>query len=156
MKIFTAPDKVLSQEAKSIDKIDAEVLELVDKMWSTLGQAGGVGLAAPQIGRSIRLAIVGFEPTPEQKEKNPKIQSVPRKVLINPKIVWSSKDMNTDREGCLSLPKVEVDVARHKKIHVVHLDKKGKKQKTKARGYSARVIQHELDHLNGKLITDYK
>lgn len=129
---------------------------MIGRMWRTLDEASGVGLAAPQVGKSISLAVIGFEPSKKMLEKHPDIKSVPKKVLINPKIMWNSPDKSVEKEGCLSCGKLEIEVPRYKKIHVEHLDKKGHKRKIKARGYMARIIQHETDHLDGRLITDYK
>lgn len=156
MKIIQAPNKILKTKSKSVEKIDEKVLDLIEEMWKTLDEASGVGLAAPQIGKSISLAVIGFEPSEKMLEKHPDIKSIPKKVLINPIIVWNSPDKSIEKEGCLSCGKAEIEVPRYKKIHVEHLDEKGRKQKIKARGYIARIIQHEIDHLNGKLITDYR
>jgi len=155
MKIVEQPDKILKKKTRQIEKIDEDLIELIENMWPALEQAKGVGLAAPQIGKSISLAIVGFEPTEEMLKKNPGLKSIPKTVLINPKIIWSSLDKSVEKEGCLSCGKTEIDVPRYKKIHVEHLDEKGRRKKLKARGYFSRVLQHEIDHLNGILITDY-
>jgi len=146
----------LAAKAKPIDKVDLEVIKLVKEMFETLAGQDAVGLAAPQIGESLRLAVIGFEPTKEQLKKNPDLEAVPKTVLINPKLNFLSKETNVEKEGCLSVSRGTVIVPRHTKIHVEFLDEKGKKIKLKARGYLARVIQHEIDHLEGKLITDYK
>ena len=156
MKILQAPNKILSRKAKAVGKVDAKILKLIDGMRKTMEGAKGVGLAAPQVGKSLHLAVIGFEPTAEMLEKNPKLKPIPEVVLINPEIVWHSKEKSVEKEGCLSCEKVEVEIARYKKIHVAHINEKGKKQKTKARGMVARAVQHEIDHLNGKLIIDYK
>jgi len=155
MKIIQAPNKILEKKSKSIDKIDGEILKLIAKMFETLDGAKGVGLSAPQIGKSVSLAVVGFEPTPEMKKEKPEMKPIPKTVFINPKIIWNSQNKLVEKEGCLSCKEVEVDIPRYKKIHVEFLNEKGKKQKMRARSYIARVIQHEIDHLNGRLITDY-
>lgn len=158
MKIIQAPSKILKKKSEPVEKIGQDILKLIEEMWQTLNEVKGVGLAAPQISKSISLAIIGFEPTSEMIKKNPELKrkSIPKIVFINPKIVWRSQDKSTEKEGCLSCEKVEVDVPRFKKIHVEFQNEKTKRQKIKARGYLARVIQHEIDHLNGRLITDYE
>jgi len=156
MKILQAPNKILNQKTQAVPKVDSEVMSLIGEMWKLMDEAKGVGLAAPQVGKSISLAIIGFEPTAEMLEKNPKLVAIPKITLINPKIVWNSKDTSIEKEGCLSCGKIEVEVPRFKKIHVEHLDENGKKKKTKARGMIARAMQHEIDHLQGRLITDYQ
>lgn len=158
MKIIQAPSKILKKKSKPVEKIGQDILKLIEEMWQTLNKVKGVGLAAPQISKSISLAIIGFEPTEDMLAKDPVLKSkiLPKIVFINPKIVWNSQDKSVEKEGCLSCEKVEVDVPRFKKIHVEFQNEKAKRQKIKARGYLARVIQHEIDHLNGRLITDYK
>ena len=155
IKIVKTPDPILTRKTHSVEKIDAKILKLVDEMWETL-KGKGVGLAAPQVGSNLCLAIIGFTPTEEQLKKDPDIVPVPKMILINPRIAWSSKDKSTEKEGCLSIEKVEVNVPRFKKIHLQYQDTNLKRKTIKAKGYIARILQHEVDHLNGKLITDYK
>lgn len=156
MEIIKAPNPILTKPSKDVEKVDAKITKLIEDMYETLGGQEAVGLAAPQIGQSIRLAVIGFEPTKEQLKKNPDLERVPRMVFINPRLTYKSKDKNVEKEGCLSVSAESIAVPRCSKIHVEFLDEKGKKTKTKARGYLARIIQHEVDHLEGKLITDYK
>ncbi len=156
MEIIKSPNKILSTKSADIEQIDQSVRDLASAMYEMLSGVDGVGLAAPQIGQNIRLAVIGFEPTPAQLKKNPDLQNVPKIVLINPKITWQSKETTIEKEGCLSCGNTEIEVPRYKKVHIEHLDLDGKKCKIKARGYLARVMQHEIDHLEGKLITDYK
>ncbi len=156
MTIIKAPNPILTQKTQEVEKVDTKIKELVRDMFETLGGQEAVGLAAPQIGKSLRLAVIGFEPTKEQLKENPDLESVPKIVFINPYLTFKSKDKNVEKEGCLSVAAQTVVVPRHSKIHVEFLDENGQKTKMKARGYLARVIQHEIDHLEGKLITDYK
>lgn len=156
MKIIKQPDPVLTKKAKPVERVDAKVKKLVNDMFETLAGQDAVGLAAPQVGESISLAIIGFTPTQEQLKENPDLETVPKAVFINPRLCFFSKDRNIGKEGCLSVPHKVIAIARYTKVHVEFLDKNGKKTKLKARGYLARVIQHEIDHLEGKLITDYQ
>jgi len=155
MEIVKLPQKILRKKARDVTGVDSTVITLIAKMKKTLKKCGGVGLAAPQIGSDLNIAVIGFTPSEEELKKNPNLESIPKITMINPKITWAAKDFGTRREGCLSAEK-EVDVPRFKKIHIKYLDESGKKKKIKARGYLARVIQHEIDHLKGKLITDYQ
>lgn len=114
-------------------------------MIETMLAEGGIGLAAPQIGQNIRLAVIN-------KEADKSLSD--HLVIINPKIFSASREMEESKEGCLSIPGVEVKVLRHKKIKVRFLDKSGQEQKLKATGLLSQVFQHEIDHLDGILIID--
>jgi peptide deformylase len=155
--ITQLPDPVLNQKTQDIKKIDKATRALIARLWKELEkESRGVGLAAPQIGEPYSVAVIYFEPSKEQLEKDPKIKPIPKTVLINPKIVWKSKDTAVEKEGCLSIPDIETEVPRYKKVHVEYLDENGKKQKIKARGFLARLLQHEIDHLYGRKIIDYQ
>jgi peptide deformylase len=155
MEILTLPNPILTRKAEKIKNIDEDILSLVGQMRDLLEDVEGVGLAAPQIGSSLQIIVIGFQPTEEQLKKNPDLASVPDMVIINPQIKWVSKEKSIEKEGCLSVPNTFIPVARHNKIHMEYTDEKGKKFKIKARGYLARVLQHETDHLAGKLIDSY-
>jgi peptide deformylase len=151
------PDPILSQKTQDIKKIDKATRDLIARLWEELEKEPiGIGLAAPQIGEPYSIAVIHFEPSKEQLKKNQEIKPIPKTVLINPKIVWKSKDIAVEKEGCLSIPDIEVEVPRYKKVHVEYLDENGKKQKIKARGLLARLLQHEIDHLYGRKIIDYQ
>ena len=139
IKIY--PDKILRQRAAVVKKIDKEIKRLILDMGKTMLVNEGVGLAAPQVGLSIRLIVVNTKDGPL--------------ALVNPKITRKSWSKESGEEGCLSLPDFLANVKRHKKINAIYWDKDGKKIKIKAEGLLARVIQHEVDHLNGVLIIDY-
>lgn len=109
----------------------------------------GVGLAAPQIGRSERIIFVT-----QRNTKPKKWELLREEVMINPEIIGINKEMEIDEEGCLSLPGVKGNVARANKITVSYLNPQGKKMRLTAEGFNARVIQHEIDHLNGVLFID--
>jgi len=154
MKILTLPDKHLRHPTRNVSKVDKKIKELVARMFEALEESTGVGLAAPQIGENLNVVVLGFEPDDKQREKL-KLPAVPKMVLINPRIVSASKQVSVEKEGCLSVPETEIPVPRFQKIQIEYLDEDGRKRKFKARGFLARVIQHELDHLRGKTITDY-
>lgn len=145
LKILTIPEPSLRQKSVAIKPVEILKLKpLILNMIETMHAADGVGLAAPQIGKNIRLAIISKEATPDQKDW----------ILINPKIVKHSWKRIKDEEGCLSVPGVKKEVARFAKITIKALDAKGQPLNFQAENLFARVIQHEIDHLDGILIVD--
>jgi len=132
---------ILYQKTKPVPKVTKELRALLKDMQETTIAADGLGLAAPQIGRSERVCIVkmGSRLMP----------------LINPQIVFKSQETEYAEEGCLSLPGVWIQVPRSTSIRVQYLDAKGAEQDRMLTDLDARVVQHEVDHLEGKLITDY-
>lgn len=138
-------DRVLRQPAKRVTKIDDEVRLLAKQMLQTMYSEDGIGLAAPQIGINKQIIVVDCElDKPE----------VPPLVLINPVITKTSQKTCVIQEGCLSIPQVFLDVTRPEEIEVSFKDEQGRPQKIKADGLLARVIQHEIDHLNGVMFVD--
>jgi peptide deformylase len=127
-----------------------DVQTLARDMLETLNDAGGVGLAAPQVGVSIRLILAGSFPT----EQNPDRPLVPISVLVNPTIVWSSAETEPAWEGCLSFLQYRVRVTRAKAVRVACLRLDGRPEELDASGFFARVLQHEIDHLDGILTLD--
>ncbi|MBU0670551.1 peptide deformylase, partial [Patescibacteria group bacterium] len=117
---------------------------LFEAMIAKMYEDDGIGLAAPQIGQSIQLCVIGKSAVPNGKDL----------ILINPKITYYSKKTTLAEEGCLSLPGVEADVERPAKIRLKGVDKNGEKITLKAKGLFARVLQHEIDHLEGILFID--
>ncbi len=151
-EIVTFPDPFLRLKAKPVKKFDKELQTLIEDMFETMRNEPGVGLAAPQIGESIRLVVIEYAEEPEDEdapEPKPK-----RYVLVNPEIVEKSEEMVEGMEGCLSVPGLIGLVNRHEKITVKAQTRHGKPQKVKAEGWMARIIQHELDHLDGVLYID--
>lgn len=152
MEIVTFPDPFLRLKAKPVKKFDKELQTLIDDMFETMRNEPGVGLAAPQIGQSIQLVVIEYVEEPEDEngpEPKPK-----RYVLVNPEIVQKSEETVEGMEGCLSVPGLIGKVDRHEKVIVKALNRHGKPQKVKAEGWMARIIQHELDHLEGVLYID--
>jgi peptide deformylase len=146
-EILTSEMPVLRTKAKKVKKIDASTLNLIEDMIETMEQAPGVGLAAPQIGVGLRVIVVE---TPEE-EDDP--QGGTKLQLINPEILKSDGEQ-VGEEGCLSVPGYVGIVKRSMNVTVRGLNRKGKDVKVKATGYLARVLQHEIDHLDGVLFTD--
>ena len=143
--IVTFPDPVLAKPTSPVSKFDLELKTLVQDMIETMYDAPGVGLAANQIGVSSRVAVIDVD-YPEDKPK--KVY-----VLINPQII-SLEGKLFEEEGCLSLPGVHEKVYRAERATVSFLDLDGKQQTLTGEGFLARAIQHECDHLDGKLFMD--
>ncbi len=142
--IHTEPNPILRQKAMQIDvkKITSEETKTFLKdFFDLMIKSDGVGIAAPQVGVSLQVCIVS------EAGKN-------HQYLFNPEITWFSKDTISLNEGCLSVPNVYGMVVRPKAIHVKAYNEKGEKIKLKAKGWLSRVIQHEVDHLNGILFID--
>ena len=133
--------ETLRAKAKPIMKVTKDILRLIKDMEKTVKDAQGLGLAAPQVDVSVRLCLA----------------KINRKMipLINPTITWRSEKTEVAEEGCLSLPDTGVDVERSTDVVVSYLDHKGREQERKLSGLDARVVQHEIDHLDGVLIVDY-
>jgi peptide deformylase len=142
------PDPILRDKAKRIKTFDAALRKLASDMFETMHATNGVGLAAPQIGLSIRLLVAELKP--DKKERDPGFKIA----LCNPEIVKRSEDTYTDYEGCLSIPGWVGEVPRHVEITVKGQTPEGKEMRLKASDYYARVLQHEIDHLDGVLFTD--
>lgn len=143
-----APDIRLKTMCKEVSEVTDELKQLASDMVETMYENKGVGLAAPQIGENIRLFVMDCEQNEEGKEG--KVYK-----LFNPVITHISEELNEYEEGCLSLPNILQIVTRPKEVTVEYLDEKGQKQILKADGLTATCIQHEIDHLNGKILLDY-
>jgi peptide deformylase len=135
-------DPVLKSKATPVDRFDDALRAQVARMGGLMNDALGVGLAAPQIGLSQRLLVYRVG------------QDAPLIALVNPEIEWTSKDEEPAEEGCLSIPGIAVDVERPVHVRVRAQDETGAARVVEASGLEARVIQHEIDHLNGVLILD--
>jgi peptide deformylase len=138
-------DRVLRQPAKRITKIDDEIRQLARQMLQTMYSEDGIGLAAPQVGVHKQLLVV---------DCNLDDATTPALILVNPVISRQSRSLCVIQEGCLSIPGVFLDVSRPTEIEVSYKDEMGRPQKLVATDLLARVIQHEMDHLNGVLFVD--
>lgn len=142
-------DPVLKRKGQVIPQNDEEVQQTIDDMFETMEGASGVGLAAPQIGKSIRLFIIDSTPT----EDDP--QSGVREAFLNPEILKRTGAPEGYEEGCLSIPGVREHVNRPTKIQIKYYDRNWKEHVKEFEGMQARIIQHEFDHIDGVLFTDY-
>jgi peptide deformylase len=139
-KIITAENPILRRKAKKIHRFDPSIAKLADEMFETMHAAGGVGLAAPQIAQSIRIFVAEYEDH--------------KVAMVNPEIVKAEGEA-LGTEGCLSIPGyVGENIRRAEKIVVKGQDVRGKAMKVNAEGWFARVLQHEIDHLDGILFLD--
>ena len=153
-------DPVLKREAEEIDKDYPELKKLIADMFETMYEASGVGLAAPQIGKSIRLFIVDASPFAEVEEgedPDPMAEGLEnfKKVFINPIIEEEKGEEWGFNEGCLSIPKLREEVFRKEKVVLSYYDENWKLKEEEFDGYAARIIQHEYDHVEGILFTDH-
>jgi len=137
-------DPILRQETRVVESVTDELRHLIDDMFETMHRARGIGLAAPQVGRTERIAVADVE----GGGKNPI-------VLVNPVVVSASSATAKAEEGCLSVPDVFGDVVRPESVVIRALDREGKEFEMEASELLARCFQHEIDHLHGKLFLDY-
>ncbi|MBP6390429.1 MAG: peptide deformylase [Flavobacteriales bacterium] len=151
-------DPVLKKVAKDIEPGHPGLQQLIADMFETMYAASGVGLAAPQVGQSIRLFIVDASPFAEDEDGKPTEDAHLKdfkRVFINPYIVEEEGDEWAFEEGCLSIPNIREDVMRQPRIVLQYQDEKFKEHEEEFDGFAARVIQHEHDHLDGILFTDH-
>ena len=147
LAIIKLPDPILRKVSAPVERVDNEVRKLAADMLETMYAAPGVGLAAVQVGVPRRLIVLD---TAKGENEPPRAL-----VMINPEIVALGKEMREHEEGCLSIPDERVPIERPSTVTVRFLDREGKTQELAAEGLLATAIQHEIDHLNGKLIIDY-
>lgn len=147
LPIITLPDPLLRTASQPIERVDDQVRRLADDMLETMYDAPGVGLAAIQIAIPRRLIVLDVT----DKESEPPHPIV----MINPEIVTLGDTLASYEEGCLSIPDVRVEIERPSAVRVRFLDREGKLQELNADGLLATAVQHEIDHLDGKLIIDF-
>lgn len=140
LRIVTYPNPILKMPALDVVNFDAKLLALVSDMFDTMYESEGVGLAAPQINISERIIVAGFK----RKEM----------ALVNPTITEYLGPEDIEEEGCLSLPDIRVPVRRYRKVRITAQLPTGEPVKVEESGFFARILQHEIDHLNGILITE--
>ena len=150
---------VLRKIAININQFYPEIQLLLENMWETMYYSNGVGLAAPQINKSIRVFVIDSRQIFEgmEKEEKEKYKDAPgvKQVFINPKITALDGDEWCYNEGCLSIPRIREDVYRKEKVTLVYVNENFEPQEQTFEGITARVILHEYDHLEGKLFIDY-
>ena len=142
-------DPVLKKRAKDIDKESTDVKELTADMFETMYHASGVGLAAPQIGKSLRMFVLDSTPMTDQEGDGV------RKAFINPEILDEDGEEWVFEEGCLSIPGIREDVTRQPRVRIRYYDEEWNQHEDEFDDIVARIIQHEYDHIEGVLFTDH-
>lgn len=157
LNVLVAPNKVLQQLSLPVMEVDAKIKQLLDDMLETMDIEDGIGLAAPQVGILKRVIVMNVPRNIsahgeiiEELDKNPSVFKI-----INPEIIWKSSEKVTSREGCLSVPNQHAEITRAAEIKLKYLDENGKSCETHFYNLQAICIQHEIDHLDGKLFVDY-
>jgi len=146
LKILTYPDNILRRPTNELENIDGDVQKMIDQMAATMYDAPGVGLAAIQVGWDKSVLIYDISPSEQDRSLQ---------VIINPRIVDQQGEILSENEGCLSVPEFKADVKRYASIIVEGVDREGRPVRLEAEGKLAVVLQHEIDHLNGKLFIDH-
>ena len=146
LPIITLPDPMLRRASQPVERVDASLQKLLDDMLETMYAAPGIGLAAVQVGVPRRALVVDV--AEDGEPANPLY-------IINPEIVAVGPDTRVHDEGCLSIPDVKVEIERPASVTVQYIDREGKQQTLEANGLLATALQHEIDHLNGRLIIDF-
>ena len=148
LQIYEYPHPVLKEKAQKVAKVDEAIQNLLSDMLETMYAAGGVGIAAPQVGISKRIVVIDVEQDEDKQNGNPIF-------MVNPEIIWRSEETGCREEGCLSVPGQRAEVERNTSVKVKYLDFDGKEQSFSAEGLLAIAVQHELDHLDGILYIDH-
>ena len=146
LKLVYAPDPILKKESAPLPQVDEHHRELIREMYEVMYSSNGVGLAAPQIGLNLRIFVL--DAGSREDEKKPI-------TIINPKILSLGEEIVSYEEGCLSFPEHFAEIDRPEKIDIEFLDENNNKKSLKFVGFESRIIQHEIDHLNGILFVDH-
>ena len=157
LPIIAYGSNVLKVKASPVDTEDPNLDKLIADMWETMYNANGVGLAAPQIGESLRLFVIDASPFAQDEDLSLEEANILKDfkgVFINPIMIEVTGNESNFTEGCLSIPNIREDVSRKEKITVAFLDEQFKKKTLTLDGLAARVVQHEFDHIEGVLFTD--
>lgn len=155
LKVARMGHPVLRQKCRRLDPSEIrspKIQKLIDDMFETMGEYQGIGLAGPQVHEGVRLFVAGYDRDEEEDDDDQ--HHFPRMAIVNPEITVVDPTVVEDWEGCLSIPDIRGKVPRARAISVRAHDRNGKRIEIEARGYIARVIQHETDHLDGVLFFD--
>jgi peptide deformylase len=149
LDIITLPDRKLRVKSAPVERVDAELRTFMDSLLETMYAAPGLGLAAIQVGVPRRFFTIDVA-----KREDDSATAAPL-FLINPEILWTSDEVAAAEEGCLSIPEYFAEVERPASVRVGYIDREGKKQEIAAEGVLAICLQHEIDHLDGRLFIDH-
>lgn len=155
LPIVAYGDPVLKKRGTDIEKGDPDLPKLIEDMWETMYNASGVGLAAPQVGKSLRLFVVDASPFAEEEDPDYEILKDFKKVFVNPQILDESGDEWAFSEGCLSIPDIHEDVFRNETLRIRYFDENWNEHEEELTGLAARVVQHEYDHIEGVLFVEH-
>ena len=150
-------DPVLRKRAKDIDPQEIDVKKFSDDMFETMYASSGIGLAAPQVGQGIRLFVVdgtALNEGEKDEDKDPSLEGF-KKTFVNPELIEEDGDKWGFEEGCLSIPGIRAEIYRPEVVVIRYFDTDWNEHEEEYNGMAARIIQHEYDHLEGKLFTDY-
>lgn len=153
LHVVTAPDPILKKPSELVSEVTNELRDFMLDMVDTMDADGGVGLAAVQVGVNKQILVIDLKEDDDDEQARP--EGFFPLFIVNPKITWSSEEHVVASEGCLSVPTLVVEVPRPTSIKLQYLNYHGEPSSFDANGWLARVIQHEIDHLHGKLIIDY-
>lgn len=151
LKIVTPPDKRLRTKAEVVPEVNDAIRKIMDDMLQTMYHDGGIGLAANQVGVLLQIAVIDIQ---DSDDENRPAGFFPL-FLANPVCTFYSEETSVFKEACLSLPGISVDVTRPKSIKLSYIDRNNQLQTLQSDGFLARVVQHEMDHLAGRLIVDH-
>ncbi|HRW29168.1 MAG TPA: peptide deformylase [Emcibacteraceae bacterium] len=146
LPIVTVPDPLLKKISEPVKKVDDKLRAFMDDMLETMYDAPGIGLAAVQVAKLWRILVIDIA----RDEENPKPM-----YFVNPEITWTSEELNTYNEGCLSIPEQYAEIERPAECKIKFIDYNGEEQEIHATGLLATCVQHEIDHLNGIVFIDY-
>jgi peptide deformylase len=148
LDIITLPDRKLRMKSAAVERVDDDLRKLMDSMLETMYAAPGIGLAAVQV--NVPRRVVTIDVAKREDDSAPPDPLF----LVNPEILWTSEDMAVAEEGCLSIPEYFAEVERPARVRVAYIDRDGNRQEMEAEGVLAVCLQHEIDHIDGKLFID--
>jgi peptide deformylase len=153
LPITVLPNSILRAPTHKVSRFDDNLTQLVHEMRATMHSADGIGLAAPQIGESLKLAVIEYAP-PKDEAGHESDVVIPFLMIANPSITQMNDVFEVSDEGCLSIPWLQTPVPRATEVSVLAHNEHGERIRIRAKGLLARILQHEIDHLNGILIVD--
>jgi peptide deformylase len=152
LPLYTTPHPILRKKGIKVELVDDAIRTIVNDMIETMYHDNGIGLAAPQVGISKRILVMDLDDNDDDKSRPKGFFPL---CVINPEIISKSTEVCMQKEGCLSVPEQYIEVTRPAEITLKFLDKNGKEQILECKGLMSRCMQHEMDHLDGKLTIDY-